>query len=188
MNNVTEVNGIGTSRLRKKEAITGVHSNNVALRIEDLLMDVENYDFRPKKSATQLIDKGIHCEDIDLDYLGDAPDIGAYESGSTHYWIPGFQYAHASSPIPRNGAEIDYLERDLIWLNGWQSTVSEVYFGTDYERVKNASNQSPEFLGRVENNIYPSPEIAHGKTYYWRVDAVRGGKVTKGEIFSFSVE
>ena len=37
-------------------------------------------------------------------YVGEAPDIGAYEYGDTVYWIPGYRYPHPSVPIPGDGA------------------------------------------------------------------------------------
>jgi len=77
----------------------------------------QDYDFRPRKGSS-LIDAGVVIPGIndgqDLQfnwpssfpgqnrkYVGDAPDIGAYEYGDSVYWIPGYRYPHPSFPIPR---------------------------------------------------------------------------------------
>ena len=48
-------------------------------------------------------------------YVGDAPDIGAYEYGDSVYWIPGFRYPHPSLPIPNDGAVEVPIDYSLVW-------------------------------------------------------------------------
>lgn len=52
-------------------------------------------------------------------FVGDAPDIGAYESGDKTYWIPDFQYPHASTSVPPDGAENMKPDADLMFLGGY---------------------------------------------------------------------
>jgi len=80
----------------------------------------QSYDFRPRKGSS-LIDNGVVIEgindgqDITLNhppmfpgqnrqFVGPAPDQGAYEYGDLVYWIPGYRYPHPSVPIPNNNA------------------------------------------------------------------------------------
>ena len=65
----------------------GYETNN---DIKDMLVDPENFDFRPIQGSA-LIDSGIVIEDVTGDYIGSAPDIGAYEYGGDH-WVPGISW------------------------------------------------------------------------------------------------
>ncbi|MEM9847641.1 MAG: right-handed parallel beta-helix repeat-containing protein [Bacteroidota bacterium] len=50
-------------------------------------MDVTKDDFRPKTNSA-LVDQGIVIAGITDGYVGNAPDVGAYESGS-EFWVAG---------------------------------------------------------------------------------------------------
>jgi len=52
------------------------------------LTDIENLDFLPRADSN-LVDAGRVIPSFTDNYLGDAPDIGAYEYGDLNYWIPG---------------------------------------------------------------------------------------------------
>ena len=58
--------------------------------IKDLLVDPENYDFRPLPDS-DLVDAGIIVDGITDGFIGDAPDQGAYEYGG-EMWIPGISW------------------------------------------------------------------------------------------------
>ncbi len=121
-------------------------------------------------------------------YIGRAPDIGAYEFGASHYWIPGRQLRRASFPIPPDGARFVKTDADLMWLEGRNAVAHHVYFGTDRTKVERADTRSPEFAGRfVRSNIFTPPAgLEKGVRYYWRVDAVEAdGTVVKGEVWTF---
>ena len=92
---------------------------------------LQDYDFRPRKGSS-LIDAGKIIPGIndgqDLQfnwppsfygqnrrYVGDAPDIGAYEYGDSVYWIPGYRYPHPSFPIPRNNAVDVIPDYSIVW-------------------------------------------------------------------------
>ena len=54
------------------------------------MIDPENYDFRPHPDSS-LVDAGMIVEGITDGYLGEAPDIGAYENGG-EMWVPGITW------------------------------------------------------------------------------------------------
>ena len=58
--------------------------------IKDLLMDPENYDFRPLPNS-DLVDTGVIVDAITDGFIGDAPDQGAYEYGG-EMWVPGISW------------------------------------------------------------------------------------------------
>ena len=75
--------------------VPGIYLNNwngyeTNLDIKDLLVDVENYDFRPIENS-DLINSGSLSNGLDITYNGDNPEIGAYEFDG-EYWIPGITW------------------------------------------------------------------------------------------------
>ncbi|MBL7154515.1 MAG: hypothetical protein ISS79_12440 [Phycisphaerae bacterium] len=79
----------------------------------------------------------------------------------------------------------------LGWTPGDESTVHDLYFGTDRAAVEGAdiADMSGIYRGPQYGNSYTPPEGAQvGQTYYWRIDEVKGGTaMRKGEIWSFTV-
>jgi len=143
---------------------------------------IQDYDFRPKKGSV-LIDGGVVVPGIndgqdqggDLNhdplyagqnraYVGDAPDIGAYEYGDLVYWIPGFRYSYPSVPIPSDGAvnvPIEYgLAFNYPWKKNYSGTVATV-------------NISGPGVNRIETLNYPENVVFEtfipGQTYSWSV-------------------
>uniref|UniRef100_UPI003216CEE9 hypothetical protein n=1 Tax=uncultured Draconibacterium sp. TaxID=1573823 RepID=UPI003216CEE9 len=65
-------------------------SNNLVIANPDsLLVNSTGMDFRPCEGSP-LVDAARRIEGINDNYIGKAPDIGAYELGG-EYWIPGYQ-------------------------------------------------------------------------------------------------
>ena len=52
--------------------------------------DIENNNFRPIENSV-LVDGGLLNENLNINYEGEYPDIGAYEFGG-EYWIPGITW------------------------------------------------------------------------------------------------
>ena len=154
--------------------------------IRTQLRDPDNLDFRPKKDS-ELVDAGALIKGKEIPFLGNAPDIGAYEYGDTNYWIPGFQDKIAAVPVPPMNSENVKTDADLMWLKAYNSISSDVYFGMDFETISTATKMSSEFKGNQENNIYTPKKLEGGKTYYWRIDAVMQDDTVKGEVWKFTV-
>jgi len=106
-------------------------------------------------------------------YVGDAPDIGAYEYGDTVYWIPGFRYPHPSVPIPNDGAEDVPIDYSLVWNYPYKKDYSNT------EATVTVSGPGVNFT----NKVFKYPYNVHfqafepGETYNWSVtvDNVSGG-------------
>ena len=75
-----------------------------------------------------------------------------------------------------------------MWLKAYKANSSDIYFGGDFDSVKNASKNSPEYKGSQKNNIYSPGKLNTGKTYYWRIDEVTENRVEKGNVWSFKVK
>jgi len=147
--------------------------------------DVENHDFRPRPGS-DLVDAGQEIPGITDGFQGNAPDIGAYEFGDTLYWIPGRRTARASSPVPLDQGITNYEFVDLMWLEGYRSISSDIYFGTSEAAVESALHGSGEFMGNQFNNIFYPGALKTGQTYFWRIDAVNNESTVKGEVWSFN--
>jgi hypothetical protein len=172
------------------EGTAGVRVRNVVGDARKFLRDPDNLDFRPR-AGSPIIDAALSLTRDDLPegfpydfeplpHLGAGPDIGAYEHGAKRYWIPGFQAAHASTPIPPDGSLTARTDCDLMFLEGRGAVRHTVWFG-----------RSPEGLGKIadvaETNIVKPPPLARNGVYYWRVDAIAAdGSVQTGPVWTFT--
>jgi len=123
----------------------------------------QDYDFRPRKGSS-LIDAGIVIPGLNdgqnlqfnwppsypgqnRKYVGDAPDIGAYEYGDSVYWIPGYRYPHPSFPIPRNNAPDVIPDYSVVWNYPYKKD----YTGTTATVMINGPG-----VNRIETFQYPN--------------------------------
>ena len=145
---------------------------------------------------------------IPLAYLGlvqgQVIAVSVFQEGASNGWqvdwVESFELmlkdtsAEASDPIPV--MDSNDVERDLVlgWTAGEFSAEHNVYLGTDWADVNNASTGNPLGVllsqGQTEAS-FDAGRLEFGKTYYWRVDEVNGTPdktVFKGNVWSFEVE
>ena len=155
----------------------------------------QDYDFRPRKGSS-LIDAGVVIEGIndgqDLQFnwppsypgqnrrfVGDAPDIGAYEYGDSVYWIPGYRYPYPSFPIPRNRAVDVIPDYSVVWNYPYKK---------DYSNTTATVTINGPGVNRIETFNYPHnvcfQAFQPGGNYTWsvNVDGESGG------TWSFTVD
>ena len=146
---------------------------------------VQSYDFRPRKGSP-LLDGGVVIPGIndgqDIDpaqapnhppsyigqhraFVGEAPDIGAYEYGDSVYWIPGYRYYFPSVPIPSNGAIDVPIEYGLAFNYPWK---------TDYSNTTAQVTISGPGVDKSVSINYPNNVVFEtflpGQTYNWSVE------------------
>ncbi|MCP4610222.1 MAG: DUF1349 domain-containing protein [Planctomycetes bacterium] len=97
------------------------------------------------------------------------------------------------SPKPGNGQKEVQLDTALRWRAGTYAVSHDVYFGTVFEDVNQASIDNwQDALARQghEDTTYILPEpLEFGQTYYWRVDEVNAppdSTIYKGKVWSFT--
>jgi hypothetical protein len=93
-----------------------------------------------------------------------------------------------SHPNPEHGAVDVPLGLILTWDAGDYAVTHDVYFGTSYVDVNDAT--TPDSAGQSDMIYDPGP-LDYGQTYYWRVDEVNGAPdntVFKGEVWNFQIE
>jgi hypothetical protein len=97
----------------------------------------------------------------------------------------------ASSPSPRSGS-VDVKQTSVLsWGAGQDAASHEMYFGTDEEAVRNATQASPEFKGTkaLGNETYDPGKLEWDTTYYWRVDEINPANPDSpwvGNVWSFT--
>lgn len=94
----------------------------------------------------------------------------------------------ASAPMPANNNQSANNTPTLSWTAGTNTTSFNVYFGTSQSAVDAATRSSPEFAGNqaVGDTDYAPGTLAAGTAFFWRIDAVGAGGVTKGVTWRFT--
>jgi len=130
----------------------------------------------------------------------------ALELGNTYYWrvdevndvniwtgnVWSFTIdaGQVRDPSPVHGASDVLTDAALSWSPGIVAGSHDVYFGTDYEAVRDADTSSDEYKANqnIDANSYdPDGVLLLGTTYYWRIDEVNPGYTdSKGDVWSFT--
>ncbi|MHC4623975.1 MAG: right-handed parallel beta-helix repeat-containing protein [Planctomycetota bacterium] len=95
----------------------------------------------------------------------------------------------AYNPSPANGATDVSPNVVLCWSPRVAATSHDVYFGTGFDDVNNATTSSAEYKGRQDpdaNSYDPPEELELVRTYYWRIDEFDDPCVSKGNVWSFT--
>jgi len=101
----------------------------------------------------------------------------------------------AKDPIPAD--QTTDVIRDVVlgWTAGKYAATHDVYFGTVFEDVNEASVSDPRGVlasqGQADAAFDPEGLLEYGQTYYWRVDEVNGAPdhtVFKGDVWSLTSE
>jgi hypothetical protein len=101
----------------------------------------------------------------------------------------------AENPSPKDGATDIARDTPLSWTPGEFARTHDVYLGTVFDDVNEASRANP--MGVLvsqsqDANTYDPPGLLDiGRTYYWRVDEVNGAPdfaIYKGDTWAFTTE
>ena len=85
------------------------------------------------------------------------------------YWIPGRRLYKASTPIPRDGAQVSAAERaDVICQTGYLAEKHDFYFGDSFEEVDAAGKEDDAYQETLhdEKNVFALPSLKPGKEYF----------------------
>ncbi|MEN6426282.1 MAG: LamG domain-containing protein, partial [Phycisphaerales bacterium] len=126
-------------------------------------------------------------------YSGMLDDVAVFDHALTQLEIQeamqGIAPAQlAKDPRPEDAAVDVSRDSALAWAPGQFAATHDVYFGTSFEDVNNATQPTQS----VTDTAYdPEGLLEYGQTYYWRVDEVNGAPdytTFKGEVWSFTSE
>ncbi len=115
-----------------------------------------------------------------VDEVNAPPDSTIHKGAVWSFSIPP---KTAYFPDPADGAELVGLDEKLSWTGGFGVKLHYVYFGDNFDDVKNATGALP--LGSA---TYDPGPLELAKTYYWRVDEFDIVKTHKGDVWSFTTE
>jgi len=105
-------------------------------------------------------------------------------------WSFSIDAGQAGEPSPADGASEIQPDAALSWSAGIAAGSHDVYFGTDYEAVRDADTSSDEYKGNqpLGSESYDPPGVLLlGKTYFWRIDEVNPSYAdSKGDVWSFA--
>jgi hypothetical protein len=116
---------------------------------------------------------------------------GGYDPGGVYYLdnVQIFGAGAAYHPTPPDGERELPVDTTLRWTSGLNAETHDIYFGASLEDVTNASRTDPlGVLREQDSNLttYDPGELITGTSYFWRIDAVNGPDIYKGEVWSFT--
>ncbi|MEJ2649654.1 MAG: hypothetical protein P8016_14745, partial [Sedimentisphaerales bacterium] len=100
----------------------------------------------------------------------------------------------SSNPYPEDQDTDVHHDLVLSWKPGIYANTHNLFFGTDFNDVNDATMASPlgaAFEEGIDVNNYDIGRLAYSTTYYWRVDEVNSPAKPgqyKGPVWSFTVE
>ncbi len=116
------------------------------------------------------------------------------EGGTLLQFDIGGQATAAGNPTPEDEATDVYRETDLSWTPGGFAGSHDVYFGTVFDDINDASRTDPRDVlvsqGQAEPTYDPG-RLAFEQTYYWRIDEVNAtpdATIFKGQVWTFTTE
>ena len=125
---------------------------------------------------------------------GDRINIGAYggttEASLSPLWLIPDSPGKAFNPYPTDGAVGAEINPTLSWSSGDYAIAHDVYFGTNYDNVNNATVTNPLDVlvseAQVSTNYTPGT-LGYNRTYFWRIDEIDAyDNKTKGDIWLFT--
>lgn len=91
----------------------------------------------------------------------------------------------ADNPRPFDSQTEVPQRAKLTWVGATAATDHDVYFGTSYQAVTNATTASPEYKARLADSTF-QPNMNKDTEYFWRVDEVVGGSAVMGNVWRFT--
>ena len=177
----------GTIDLAADPAITVTDGGDESTGLIDISGDGK---FTLAGNQVSLIETLINSG-IMIAYGGEGTVLVTYEGNVTTVVAIGGPRSSEPDPVDE---KMD-VPRDAVlsWKPGTDAVKHDVYFGTVFEDVEQASttvDPGSVYKGSVNINMYTVAErLELSETYYWRVDAVDASNtIHKGDVWSFTVE
>jgi len=115
-----------------------------------------------------------------IDEVNDAEPNSPWKGKVWSFSIPP---RTAYAPDPADSAELVAPDVKLGWTAGFGAMLHYIYFGDNFDDVKNAAGGLPQ-----GSATYTPGTLKLAKTYYWRVDEFDGVGTYKGDVWSFTTE
>jgi hypothetical protein len=160
--------------------------------------DAAYFTFGPQTDATVT----IGCDNLGgaNAFFGTIDEVRLYDTALPEEDIEGVMFDTGRNPelakAPKPKDQITDVARDaiLMWKPGFFAVKHNLYFGTSFEDVNQASVDDPRgvlVLHETQGTSYdPDGLLDYGRKYYWRVDEVNDmdpNSPWKGNVWSFTV-
>jgi hypothetical protein len=126
--------------------------------------------------------------------LGSMDDVRIYNRGLNADEIKAAMKGQpelASNPIPASDQTDVPRDTTLSWSPGESAAEHDVYLGTSFDDVNDATTADAVYQGRQDTTSYDPGILTLGATYFWRIDEVNAAPdktVFKGNTWNFTVE
>lgn len=141
---------------------------------------------------------GVGYDGYDQVFLGDIDEVGIYNRALSAEEISlimkGYGGDKATNPRPEDRATDVPRDAVVSWDPLATAGTRDVYFGTAYADVNDASRVKPGNVlasrGQTATTFEPAG-LEYGQRYYWRIDEVNAtpdGTIFKGDVWSFTAE
>jgi len=147
-------------------------------------------------SATPLL---IGSDGWRIDWIGAIDEVKIFDHGLSEAEVLAAMKLRPAelsyNPSPADNADDVPVDVTLSWLPGNHAVTHDLYLGTNWDDVNNAS--ATDSLGVLViqgldvNEYIPAQGLELGQTYYWRADEVNGAPdytAFKGDVWSFTTE
>jgi hypothetical protein len=133
------------------------------------------------------------------DWIGAIDDVRIYNHGVTvdelGEILAGGGVELAKDPSPEDVATDVPCDVAMSWTPGVYAATHDVYLGTTFADVNDASRDDPKGLmasqDQADTEYKPEEPLEYGQTYYWRIDEVNAAPddtIFKGTTWSFTTE
>ena len=121
------------------------------------------------------------------DFRGTLDDVRVYDHAldATEVLDLALRGGAAGSPTPADGGRLAEPAWGLDWLASPLADSHDVYLGTSYTAVRDATTGSGAFQGNQPGTGFVPGALLPDTTYYWRVDERVGGAVVRGPVWQF---
>jgi hypothetical protein len=162
----------GASVARSGDAV--YHDSSVGVTLGNQPVGAEDRPFEGLLDEALIVARALTAEEIQEVMLGIdvSPEL-------------------AGAPSPEDGAVDVTPVAQLSWQPGQYAQEHDVYLGSSYDAVNEATTADAAYRGRQGANQFDPGRLALDQTHYWRIDEVNGAPdktVFKGKIWSFTVE
>ncbi len=154
----------------------------------------------PPNADSNTLKLGRHALAATQYFTGTVDDARVYSRALTEEEIQlvmlgGVPPELAADPQPENEA-VD-IARDVVlaWTAGESAATHDLYLGTSFDDVNNASRSNPMGVlvsqGQTATTYDPPGVLDFETTYYWRIDEVNtppDNTIFKGQVWSFTSE
>jgi len=129
--------------------------------------------------------------------------VSAFQEGASNDWqvdwmesvVLPLTVVMAFNPVPAAGSDDIACDVILGWSAGRHAATHDVYLGTVFDDVNEASRTDPRGVlvseGQADATFDPEGLLEFDTTYYWRIDEVNAtpdNTIYKGEVWSFTTE